>query len=58
MADLDPSDPIAVIGAFFGVMVAGFMFIIKLMPVLLSGIIPMLFGLALGGFIWFRIFSE
>jgi len=57
MDEVDFSNPVVIITIFFGLMLTGFMFLIKLMPVLLfGGLFGSLFGVLAGGFAWFGIF--
>jgi len=59
MADIDFSDPLQVIVAFFGIMLTSLVFIMRFLPLILTGgLIGSLFGIFGGGFIWFKIFSE
>ncbi len=55
----DFSNPVLVISIFFGLILTGFVFIVKLVPLIVGGgVLGSLFALFGGGFAWFSIFAE
>ena len=59
MNEVDWSNPLTAIVVFFSVMLAGFVFMVKLLPAIIGfGLFGSLFSLFAGGFVWFSIFTE
>jgi len=57
--NVDWSNPATVIALFFGLILTGLVFMVKLLPAVLGfGVLGTLGTLFTGGFVWFSIFTE